>query len=367
MTLLNAWWEPDANGNRTVRWGFVQCDKCVTPRWPIGDAVALRARGWRFKDFETGPHSCPLCARGAGQQHDERHLDDHRALPNLLIIGAVKCGTTSLHRYLGMHPEVGMSERKELNFFQNPHCLDDLGAYAPNFDPEATVRGESSPIYAFHPISSGTPERIRAAIPDVKLIYVVRDPVERFVSHFLQRRNTGKEPLSLDQALEQLDMPCNQYFVAGSYATQLEQYLKVFPADQMLVIDQADLHRSRSQTLKRIFGFLGVDETFTSPAWDERHNSARGQRRRGATWISLRRGRLARAARQLPPRPREALFRSARRLLSSDVEPLTVDERARRRLAEAFEDEVLRLRELTGQEFSTWTGAEATNLVERVG
>ena len=109
-------------------------------------------------------------------------------LPNLIVIGAAKCGTTSLHEYLDLHPEVAMSREKELDFFvEEKHWGRGVEWYAAQFE-DAPVRGESSPSYTAYPRYRGVPERIRRVVPDAKLVYLVRDPVERIVSHFVHRQ-----------------------------------------------------------------------------------------------------------------------------------------------------------------------------------
>ena len=99
-------------------------------------------------------------------------------LPNTFIIGAAKCGTTSLWLYLDAHPEIAFSANKEPAFFVRPHYRDELGLVRGLFRP-APVRGEASTVYTTHPVNSGVPERIRSLVPDAKLIYMVRDPVDR--------------------------------------------------------------------------------------------------------------------------------------------------------------------------------------------
>src|SRR5947208_13622101 len=98
------------------------------------------------------------------------------ALPNLVVIGAQKCGTSGLHYYLSLHPEISMSKPKELNFFiaerNYPRGLD---WYRAHFDPTAKVRGESSPNYTAYPLHVGVPERMHSIVPDAKLLYLVRD------------------------------------------------------------------------------------------------------------------------------------------------------------------------------------------------
>src|SRR5881398_2677233 len=104
-------------------------------------------------------------------------------LPNLLVIGASKCGTTSLHHYLGLHPEIGMSRVKELHYFVEEPTESSLRWYASQF-PDAPVRGESSPSYTQRHRSPLVAARIARVLPDVKLVYIVRDPVERLLSSY---------------------------------------------------------------------------------------------------------------------------------------------------------------------------------------
>src|SRR5688500_5445420 len=107
-------------------------------------------------------------------------------LPNLITIGAQKCGTSGLHYYLGLHPEVSMSTPKELNYFiaernwgRGPEW------YGRHFDPNARCRGESSPNYTAFPQHMGVPERMASVVPDAKLIYIVRDPLARIAAHYV--------------------------------------------------------------------------------------------------------------------------------------------------------------------------------------
>src|SRR4051812_14286994 len=117
-------------------------------------------------------------------------------LPNLIIIGAQKCGTTSLHKYLHCHPEVEMSKPKELDFFAEKSTKSTWfkGSewYKSCFpQSDAKIYGESSPSYTGYPIFKNVPARMHGLIPDAKLIYLVRDPIQRVVSAYIQQRSTG--------------------------------------------------------------------------------------------------------------------------------------------------------------------------------
>jgi hypothetical protein len=280
-------------------------------------------------------------------------------LPNLLIIGAAKCGTTSLHSYLGLHPDVFMSERKELNFWHEPDCLERLERYEAQFPTDRPIRGEASIRYTYHPIYRGTAERIHSVIPSAKLIYLVRDPVERAISHYLQAYSVGMESRGVEDAFGDLDDPGNRYVAASSYASQLDQYLAHFPPSSLLVIDQRDLLVGRDTALRKAFRFLGVDEEFSSFGFEERRNITAGKRRRPAVYARLKYSEAARLVRRLPPSVRRGAFAPVRWMLSRPAlhRPLrapAVSEGLREELASVFEPEVRRLEALTGRTFDHW-------------
>ncbi|TFV66979.1 UNVERIFIED_ORG: sulfotransferase [Bacillus sp. AZ43] len=203
------------------------------------------------------------------------------ALPNLVIVGAMKCGTTTLHSALDLHPQVSMSQPKELNFFVG---TDDAGSswaagtwhrgadwYAAQFDPAAPVRGEASPGYTSpaHPEAAG---RMAALIPGASLVYAVRDPVERAVSQYWHHRREGSETRPPEEAL--LD-PGSQYVARGRYLERLTPFLTtgVFEG-RIHVVAQEDLREDPRATLRGLFAFLGVDDTCWTGEMAGRRNSA---------------------------------------------------------------------------------------------
>ena len=190
-----------------------------------------------------------------------RRRRKHAALPNLIIIGGLKCGTTSIHHYLGLHPEVQMSKPKELNFFVEE--LDwDLGMdwYRGRFDDRFPVRGESSPHYTNLPRYTGVVERIHEHIPDAKLIYMVRDPISRILSHWRHATGAGYETRSMEEVLTRDDQT---YVTRSMYWMQLQPYLEHFDRDQIEVITQEELQSDREGTMRK--AFRSPASTRTSP------------------------------------------------------------------------------------------------------
>jgi len=172
------------------------------------------------------------------------------ALPNLVVVGAMKCGTTALHGFLDRHPEIAMSDPKELNFFFGPAAGsgDDapwaegnrhrgVGWYRHQFPAAAPVRGESSPGYT-SPSEPHVAARMAALIPGARLVYLVRDPVERAVSQYHHHRADGTEPRPLDAAL--LD-PHSQYVDRGRYHARLTPFLRHFPRSRIAVVAREGL------------------------------------------------------------------------------------------------------------------------------
>jgi sulfotransferase family protein len=203
---------------------------------------------------------------GDRSRRRRRRAGRHGTLPNLLIIGGLKCGTTSMHHYLGLHPEIQMSKPKELNFFVDCQTWDlGLDWYRGRFDDRFKVRGESSPHYTNQPRFMGVPERIHQHIPEARLIYMVRDPIKRILSHWTHATGAGYEPREMVETLSRTD---TAYIHRSMYWRQLQPFLELFDPAQIAVFTQEELQAEREQTMRQAFAFAGVDETFTSEQFD---------------------------------------------------------------------------------------------------
>ena len=160
--------------------------------------------------------------------------------PDYIIIGAQKGGTTSLHRYLTRHPDVGVSLRKEIHFFSSSYDqgLDWYLAHFPE-PGEFAVVGEASTSYLSDP---EVPERVRRAVPNVKLIALLRNPVDRAYSQYQMNVRKGVETLSFEEAIAQEPVRLrnapnrsselwrfSSYATRGLYAEHLERWLAAFP------------------------------------------------------------------------------------------------------------------------------------------
>ncbi|CAN5839018.1 sulfotransferase [soil metagenome] len=287
-------------------------------------------------------------------------------LPNLLIIGAQKCGTTSLHRYLKLHPEVSMSVPKELDFFVVPdervlpvgNWSRGLDWYRSHFTEQTRVRGETSPNYTVYPFAEGVAERAASVVPDAKIIYLVRDPIDRIVSHYLHRVEQGEERRPLDDALADIngEGPGMTLVYRSMYFMQIERWTRCFPGTSVLVLAQEDLKAERAATLVRVFRFLGVDPSFSHEGFEARSNVSLAKRppTRAGAW--LRRERRGAVARAMPARLRRRAASVVEAFGGSPVERRPVVSDARREQLEGLlGQDADRLRAFTGHSFPTWS------------
>jgi Sulfotransferase domain len=272
-------------------------------------------------------------------------------LPNLIVIGAAKCGTTSLHEYLDEHPEISMSREKELHFFvDRKNWGRGLPWYESQFDASAPVRGESSPGYSAHPLYEGVAERMAATIPEARLVYLVRDPVERVVSHYTHRTVNWPDMGTLEQALA--DPHVREWLVTPSrYWLQLEQYLAHFPPEQILVVDSDELRAS----LPRIFELVGVDPSFRSPGFERAHNARTGRTRRNRAGEAV----STLLERTLGPARSQVLRERAPQALKSpfryEMEPAALPDELRAELEDELRADAEKLRAHTGLAFAGWS------------
>ncbi len=282
-------------------------------------------------------------------------------LPTFFIIGAPKAGTTSLHHYLNQHPEIQMSTIKEPNFFVLPRNhldaklrVDRLDKYERLFDASVGVRGESSTMYANHPRRQGVPDRIKTLVPDAKFIYLVRDPIARTVSHYHHLFASEGESRTIEEVLNDLSDHPSPCICPSLYASQLDHYLRSFPMERLLVIDQAEMLANRRSTLREIFAFLSVDDTLDSSRFDDelfRTTERRAYPPGLARFVGFN---VAPRLRWMPPRARRFLRGSTERFLPP-LQTSTLDDESRARLEQLYVGEVERLRALTGKQFPTWS------------
>jgi len=275
-------------------------------------------------------------------------------LPNLVIIGAEKSGTSSLHYYLSLHSDIHMSKQKELNFFnENLSRKKGLAWYERQFSTRHRVNGETSPHYTRYPHEKGVVRYMHEVIPQAKLIYILRDPVERALSAYFDAWCGYGEDRSVEEAFQ--DLENNIYVDVSRYHFQLEQYLKYYPLDRILVLTAEELKDQREAVLKKVFRFLGVDENFFCREFARMLNRSKERYRRTRKekpgWIKRRVLMAVQAC--LPGAVSRIIIRWVERAVP--FERPSVPEDLQKKLTEILHDDVQKLRELTGIPFSTWS------------
>lgn len=275
-------------------------------------------------------------------------------LPTFLLIGSMKSGTTTLWWYLREHPDVFVTTPKEPNFF-NDHWHRGVGWYERLFAGAggAPARGEASVRYTSFPQDPECPGRIAAVVPDVRLLFVVREPVARMRSHYLHEVAALRERRPIERALRENSI----YLDRSRYATQLERYLDQFPREQLLILRAEDLFRDPLRVLPRIYRFVGADPSWR-PAGPARRDNETA--RRFQLPVPVRQGvKLAARAgvyRHMPRWAKETVRvvteRRSRAVPEAGVPPALASE-----LRATLADELRRLDELAGAPLFTRRGA----------
>jgi hypothetical protein len=208
------------------------------------------------------------------------------AMPDFMIIGTMRGGTTSLYNYLLAHPQIARATQKEVHFFdwhfdrgipwyqaQFPALLQ--ADMAETRQSQRVLTGEGSPYYLFHPLA---PARAALVVPKTKLIVLLRNPVDRAYSHYCRMVMEGREPLSFQDAVAQEETrirgegqklaadphyysynhPHYSYLARGIYVDQLQRWMNSFPQEQFLILKSEDFYATPERKLKEIFLFLGL-------------------------------------------------------------------------------------------------------------
>lgn len=312
------------------------------------------------------------------------------ALPTFIVIGAVKAGTTSLYNYLGQHPNIQMSSKNWPRYFHTSEGPPDFGALSQEYGTERlsesrkrfdlmcpprncqtleqyselwpdtqniVARGEVSPTYLH---DGDVSNRIFQTMPSVKLVAVLRNPVDRAYSHYVMDKRFGWENsdnFRISLAKEPVDVDCfwwgKQHYIRHSfYSNSLAKIRSVFPQEQLKILLYDDLVANPQLFYREIFEFIGVDTDFVIDA-SVRHN--RGLIMRDTRWSRLLNSRFSGRQilrRSVPTKLRQRFGIAVER--STHEAPAKMEPETRHKLKRLFHGDILRLQTFLDRDLSHW-------------
>jgi Sulfotransferase family len=289
-------------------------------------------------------------------------------MPNFLVVGAMKSGTTALYYYLEQHPQIYMSPVKEPDFFclegqkdADANSVTDIEAYRDLFKGVSDERafGEASHCYLYEP---GAVDRIRHYVPEARFIAILRNPIDRAYSHYLHMVRNGTEPVAdFAQALREEEIGAHpgrtfqDYIGVGLYHGQLKRYFDTFGRHRIRVYLYEDLSNAPLGTLRDAFRFLGVDDTFV-PDVSLRRNVSGEPKHKSLDRFLQRPNPVKRVLKlYLPAGLRWRLSEVVDTLKTRNLtQPAPLPREVRQQLIEVYREDVRNLAGLIDRDLSGW-------------
>jgi len=290
-------------------------------------------------------------------------------LPNFLVIGAPKCGTTSLHHYLSQHPEVYVPKRKELHYFSyeymqrfaagpgDAHILIPLcttrQAYEKHYEQVGTQRavGDVSPSYLYYAEVS---ERIKAELGQPKIVVVLRDPIAKAFSQYMHLVRDNRETLTFYDALMAEAQRIREgwaalwrYAESSLYADKLRRYLDIFGADHVKLLLFEELTQAPHQVIRDLFSFLDIDPHFR-PNTSKVHNRSGQPRSKMLADFLVKPNAVMTIAKKMVPERVRTPIRLALMTLNTGAKG-QIDDKSRAYLREFFATDVREVEKLFGK------------------
>lgn len=289
-------------------------------------------------------------------------------LPNCIVIGAMRSGTSTCYGLLDQHPDIFMSTPKEPNYFvfagqdeyplvEASDSVTDRAQYERLFEDGAGMKilGEASHNYLYYAETAAP--RIAAEVPDAKLIAILRNPVDRAFSHYLLHvRNeketapTFRDALDLEDERVARGTQFGHYVRRGRYVGQLQRFLTHFGAEQLRIYLYEDLASDAAAFARDCYRFLGVDAAYT-PDTAVRANPSGIPKNRALHALLVQDNLVKRIAQPLLPR---RLYRAATRLRDRNLSHPELDPDVRHELIEVFRQEIIDLQDLVDRDLTSW-------------
>lgn len=262
-------------------------------------------------------------------------------LPDFLIVGGGKCGTTALKNYLNVHPDVFIPE-SEVHFFDDNYYRG-LSWYSLFFvDGGDKTVGDKSPGYMF---KEDACRRIHTVLPRVKLIFLLRNPIDRAFSEYRMRLLTGREQGVFEDVIKRNTV----YLEQGFYVDQIKRFLRFFPKEQMFVIISEEFKKDKQETLKDVLEFLDVSSSFVFPVLREEHVGLRGYSSLFGFLLRLHNRMGIHGFKKVSSRVRDLFI-----ALDRWKTPMTLNSDVRSKMVEFYRESKMELECLIDKDLSIW-------------
>ena len=269
-------------------------------------------------------------------------------LPNLLIIGAMKSGTTSLHNYLSKHPDIYMSKPKEIHYYADEdYHTKSIDWYKNFFKTNKKIAGTTPQSYTkcHNKYYRNIPERIVKNSPDIKMIYIVRDPIERYKSHILESYHCDS-PKDVKYSIES-----ENYLKTSMYYMQISEYLKFFNLIQIHILSLEDLTENHLVEINKIFAFLNISKLSDNSVFNFMSNTAEQK----TLAFVVKNNFFFKIGNKIAPKLNEKIaYTFTNIFLKNQIKKPNLSSEKINELKRKLKPDIEKFRELTGKSFHQW-------------
>ena len=281
---------------------------------------------------------------------------------DFMIIGAMKSGTSTLSDILSMHSEVCFCQEKEPHFFsKNPDYSKDLENYKKLYHPQpGQICGEASTTYTCYPeFNKDVWQSLYAFNPKLKLIYIMRDPIDRIVSHYMHNylRGYTSEPF------EKVVLSRATYINRTRYFVQIRPYIERFGKEQVLLLTFEDFIANKKETLNRLANFLGIDDSKFCDFENMHSNQSVGQTKPDVRVDNFRQSKLVHLFKPFTPKVLRRIASGGLYKLTEKklAEKPTVSEPLKNSILDLLRLDILEIENLMGRKLVEWPSLKSSN------